>query len=198
MWSLESIAVILGLANIVLLVLRSIWNYPFGIAMVICYAWIFYGAKLYSDALLQIFFLVVQMYGWWNWSRAADGAEDDRIPVLALSKRKQLGILCLVLVMSLAWGSMMMRFTDAHYPFWDGTIAMTSVVAQILLARRYLENWVLWIIIDILAVGLYWTKGLHLTAGLYGIFFALAAMGLYQWRNIYMAQLRNKELALFR
>lgn len=198
MWSLESIAVILGLTNVALLVLRSIWNYPFGIAMVICYAWIFYGAKLYSDALLQIFFLVVQLYGWWNWSRAAGTAEDDRIPVLSLNKRSQLGILCLVLVMSLAWGSMMARFTDAHYPFWDGTIAMTSVVAQILLARRYLENWVLWIIVDILAVGLYWTKGLYLTSGLYGIFLILAAIGLYQWRNIYMAQLRNKELALFR
>ena len=196
--ALEVIAVALGLTNVALLVLRSIWNYPFGIAMVVCYAWIFYGAKLYSDALLQIFFLVVQLYGWWNWSRAAGTAEDDRIPVLSLSKRSQLGILCLVLVMSLAWGSMMARFTDAHYPFWDGTIAMTSVVAQILLARRYLENWVLWIIVDILAVGLYWTKGLYLTSGLYGIFLILAAIGLYQWRNIYMAQLRNKELALFR
>ena len=196
--ALEVIAVALGLTNVALLVLRSIWNYPFGIAMVTCYAWIFYGAKLYSDALLQIFFLVVQLYGWWNWSRAAGTAEDDRIPVLSLNKRSQLGILCLVLVMSLAWGSMMARFTDAHYPFWDGTIAMTSVVAQILLARRYLENWVLWIIVDILAVGLYWTKGLYLTSGLYGIFLILAAIGLYQWRNIYMAQLRNKELALFR
>lgn len=198
MGSLESIAVALGLANIVLLVMRNIWNYPFGIAMVICYAWIFYGARLYSDALLQIFFFVVQIYGWWNWSRAAEGTNDDRIPVLVLGKRQQLGILSLVIALSLIWGTMMARLTDAHFPYWDGTIAMTSVVAQILLARRYVENWVLWIIIDILAVGLYWTKGLHLTAWLYGLFLALAAIGLYQWRNIYKAQRHQKELALFR
>lgn len=195
---LELIAVALGLINIVLIVRRNIWNYPFGIAMVICYAWIFYGAKLYSDALLQIFFLIVQLYGWWNWARAADGADDERIPVLTLGKANQLAILCLVIALSLGWGTMMARLTDAHYPYWDGTIAMTSVVAQILLARRYVENWILWIIVDILAIGLYWTKGLHPTAILYAIFLIVAVAGLYEWRKIYKAQRHKKELALFR
>ena len=195
---LELIAVALGLINIVLIVRRNIWNYPFGIAMVICYAWIFYGAKLYSDALLQIFFLIVQLYGWWNWARAADGADDERIPVLTLGKANQLAILCLVIVLSLGWGTMMAGLTDAHYPYWDGTIAMTSVVAQILLARRYVENWILWIIVDILAIGLYWTKGLHPTAILYAIFLIVAVAGLYEWRKIYKAQRHKKELALFR
>lgn len=195
---LELIAVALGLINIVLIVRRNIWNYPFGIAMVICYAWIFYGAKLYSDALLQIFFLIVQLYGWWNWARAADGADDERIPVLTLGKANQLAILCLVVALSLGWGTMMAGLTDAHYPYWDGTIAMTSVVAQILLARRYVENWILWIIVDILAIGLYWTKGLHPTAILYAIFLIVAVAGLYEWRKIYKAQRHKKELALFR
>ena len=195
---LELIAVALGLINIVLIVRRNIWNYPFGIAMVICYAWIFYGAKLYSDALLQIFFLIVQLYGWWNWARAADGADDERIPVLTLGKANQLAILCLVVALSLGWGTMMAGLTDAHYPYWDGTIAMTSVVAQILLARRYVENWILWIIVDILAIGLYWTKGLHPTAILYAIFLIVAVAGLYEWRKIYKAQNHKKELALFR
>ena len=195
---LELIAVALGLINIVLIVRRNIWNYPFGIAMVICYAWIFYGAKLYSDALLQIFFLIVQLYGWWNWARAADGADDERIPVLTLGKANQLAILCLVVALSLGWGTMMAGLTDAHYPYWDGTIAMTSVVAQILLARRYVENWILWIIVDILAIGLYWTKGLHPTAILYAIFLIVAVAGLYEWRKIYKTQRHKKELALFR
>ena len=198
MSALELIAVALGLVNIVLIVRRNIWNYPFGIAMVICYAWIFYGAKLYSDALLQIFFLIVQLYGWWNWARAADGTDDERIPVLTLGKANQLAILCLVIALSLGWGTMMARLTDAHYPYWDGTIAMASVVAQVLLARRYVENWILWIIVDILAIGLYWTKGLHPTAILYAVFMVAAAAGLYEWRKIYKAQRHKKELALFR
>ncbi len=198
MSSLEIIAVLLGLANIGLLVRRSIWNYPLGLAMVTLYAWIFYDARLYSDALLQIFFFVVQLYGWWNWSRAAGEADDHRIPVLRLAKPHQLGLLAGTILVSVGWGTMMARLTDAHYPYWDGTIAMTSVVAQILLARRYLENWVLWIIIDILAIGLYWTKGLQLTAGLYCVFLILSALGLYQWWSYYRAQRVEKESAPFR
>ncbi len=197
MSSLEIIAVLLGLANIILLVRRSIWNYPFGIAMVVLYAWIFYGAKLYSDALLQIFFFVVQIYGWWNWANAAQGTDDKLIPLLRMTKPHQLAILGGIIALGIAWGTMMARYTDAHYPYWDGTIAMTSVVAQLLLARRYLENWVLWIIVDLLAIGLYWTKGLQLTAGLYVIFLFLSGLGLYQWARNYRQQQIKGESAPF-
>ena len=196
--TLETIAVVLGMMNILLIIRRSIWNYPFGIAMVSCYAWIFYGAKLYSDALLQLFFFVVQIYGWWVWSRAASDAEDHKIPVLQLSKVNQLAVLGGCLLLTLGWGTMMARMTDAHYPYWDGAIAMISVVAQLLLARRYVENWVLWIIVDILAVGLYWTKALHLTAILYGLFLLLAIVGLIQWWKIHRAQRPQKESEAFR
>ncbi len=196
--TLETIAVVLGMMNIIFIIRRSIWNYPFGIAMVICYAWIFYGAKLYSDALLQLFFFVVQIYGWWVWSRAASDAEDHKIPVLQLNKVNQLAVLGGCLILTLGWGTMMARMTDAHYPYWDGAIAMISVVAQLLLARRYVENWVLWIIVDILAVGLYWTKALHLTAILYGLFLLLAIVGLIQWWKIHRAQRPQKESEAFR
>ena len=196
--TLETIAVVLGMMNIIFIIRRSIWNYPFGIAMVSCYAWIFYGAKLYSDALLQLFFFVVQIYGWWVWSRAASDAEDHKIPVLQLNKVNQLAVLGGCLILTLGWGTMMARMTDAHYPYWDGAIAMISVVAQLLLARRYVENWVLWIIVDILAVGLYWTKALHLTAILYGLFLLLAIVGLIQWWKIHRAQRPQKESEAFR
>lgn len=196
--TLEIVAVALGMVNIILIIRRSIWNYPFGIAMVACYAWIFYGAKLYSDALLQIFFFVVQIYGWWVWSRAAGDADDHKIPVLRLSKVNQLAVLGGCLLLTLGWGTMMARFTDAHYPYWDGAIAMISVVAQFLLARRYLENWALWVIVDILAVGLYWTKALHLTAILYAVFLLLAIVGLIQWWKIHKAQRQQGESVAFR
>ncbi len=85
-WSpLEMLAVVLGLANVVLVVRRSIWNYPFGIAMVTLYAFIFFEVKLYSDALLQLFFLVVQFYGWANWARSR--ADAGEVVVLALGGR---------------------------------------------------------------------------------------------------------------
>lgn len=195
---LEIVAVILGMVNIILIIRRSIWNYPFGIAMVACYAWIFYGAKLYSDALLQIFFFVVQIYGWWMWARAASDADDHKIPVLLMSKVNQMAVLGGCILLTLGWGTMMARLTDAHYPYWDGGIAMISVVAQFLLARRYVENWVLWIIVDVLAIELYWTKALHLTSILYCVFLLLAGVGLVQWWKIYKAQRSQEESAPFR
>ncbi len=175
---IETIAVILGLANIILVVRRSLWNYPFGIAMVSLYAVIFFEARLYSDALLQIFFLALNLYGWLNWTRAKD---DAGVPVRWLGPRGFLIWGGTGLAASLLWGLLMHRQTDAASPFWDAGVAMLSILAQLLLARRYIDNWVWWIIVDCLAIPLYWTKGLHQTAGLYVIFLVISIAGLVQW-----------------
>ena len=182
MSALEIIAVILGVINIVLIARRSIWNYPFGIVMVALYARIFLEARLYSDALLQIFFFVVQFYGWWYWRRGK--AVDGDVVVEALSTWARLGLAAGLAVAILLWGGMMATQTDAAFPWWDGAIAMMSVAAQWLMSRRYLENWVLWILVDCLAVGLYWVKDLHLTAALYMVFLALSIWGLEEWMRV--------------
>lgn len=181
----EWLAVALGLANITLLIRRSIWNYPFGLVMVSIYAWIFFGAKLYSDAGLQIFFFVVQVYGWMHWARRRDDA--GKVIVRRLTAR-QTGICISAGIVGVALlGTAMGRFTDAAAPYWDGSIAVFSVIAQILLARRYLENWLVWIVVDILAIGLFWTRGLEPTAALYALFLVLATAGYFQWRSAYRA-----------
>lgn len=178
MTSLEWIAVALGLANIVLLTYRSIWNYPFGIVMVSLYGLIFFEQKLYSDALLQIFFLALNVYGWLNWRAAR---EDGGIPVRWLPKRTRILCLAGLVIATLIWGSLMHRFTDAAYPHWDAAVAMCSILAQWLLARRYIDNWLGWIMVDLLAIPLYWAKGLQLTAGLYVVFLILSFTGLLSW-----------------
>ena len=180
---LEALAATLGLINIVLVVRRSVWNYPFGLAMVTIYAWLFAQphVRLYSDAGLQVFFFVVQLYGWWNWSRAQ--AQAGEVRVLRLSNGAVLGGLGLVVAATLGWGALMHRFTDAALPWWDAFIAMASISAQLLMARRYLENWILWIAVDVVAVGVYATKGLMLTAILYAVFLILSIMGLISWRK---------------
>jgi nicotinamide mononucleotide transporter len=179
---LEIVAVLLGLANIILLVFRSVWNYPFGILMVLLYFFVFYDAKLYSDALLQIFFLLVQLYGWLQWVR--NKAEAGAIVVESLPVRTLLTIGVASLVAIFAWGAMMYRFTDASYPYWDGSVAILSVVAQILLARRYIENWAIWILVDIISIGLYAAKGLWPTLGLYIVFLIISVLGLIEWRRV--------------
>ncbi|MFC1560808.1 nicotinamide riboside transporter PnuC, partial [Pseudomonadota bacterium] len=96
--------------------------------------------------------------------------------------RKQYGIyLGIGLFGWLTLSSLMSSFTDASYPFWDGAIASLSVLAQFLLSRRHIESWYLWIVVDLLAIGLFYTKGLEPTAALYGVFLVLATIGLLQW-----------------
>ncbi|MGF7170727.1 nicotinamide mononucleotide transporter [Sphingobium xanthum] len=176
---LEIIAVILGLANIALIVRRSLWNYPFGIAMVSLYFFIFIEARLYSDALLQIFFLVLNLYGWLNWSGAR--TQDEGVPVRWLGMPGFLVWAAVGIATSALWGWLMHRQTDAAAPYWDAGVAMLSIVAQLLMARRYIDNWTFWIIVDCLAIPLYWTKGLHLTAGLYIVFLLFSLAGLIEW-----------------
>ena len=182
MSGLEAAAFILGVLNVLLLVRRSIWNYPFGIAMVGLYAFVFYEAKLYSDALLQLFFVVVQLYGWFHWARSRADAGEIRVELLSNTARV---LILLAAAAAIAgWGTLMHRYTDAALPYWDGSVAVLSVVAQILLARRYLENWVLWVVVDILSIGLYASRGLWLTLILYVIFLVLATWGLIEWQRV--------------
>ena len=178
---IEIAAFVLGVINIVLLVRRSIWNYPFALAMVALYARVFFAARLYSDALLQVFFFVVNLYGWWQWRRTA--AREGSIGVRVMSTRARLGWAGGCAIAIVAWGWLMHRFTDASYPWWDGGVAIVSIAAQIMLAKRWIENWVLWIGVDIVSIGLYAAKGLWLTMVLYGVFLILATWGLIDWRR---------------
>lgn len=177
----EIAAVLLGLVNVALVVRRSIWNYPFGLAMVALYFWVFLGAKLYSDALLQIFFFAVQLYGWMNWSRSR--AEAGEVRVLVLKARDWQGVLLATAVASGLWGLLMHAVTDAHYPWWDGSVAMISIAAQLLQSRRYLQSWYLWIAADVIAIPLFALKELRMTALLYGVFLMLCLFGLAEWRR---------------
>ncbi len=179
MSGLEMVAVALGLANILLLVRRSIWNYPFGIAMVALYAVIFTQARLYSDALLQLFFIVVQAWGWRAWALGRDGAGVLILRSRSLAMLAREGAVALLAICG--WGWLMHAFTNAAFPWWDAAVAMLSVWAQTLLARRFIENWPLWVLVDALAIGLYAARELSLTAALYGLFLVLALWGWREW-----------------
>ena len=176
---LELAAVLLGLANVGLLVRRSIWNYPFGLAMVSLYAVIFWQARLYSEAGLQAFFFAVQIYGWVLWSR--HGGQQGPVGVGWMSGRERAVWAAVTAALSVSLGWIMYSFTDAALPFADSAIAGASIAAQFLLSFRRIENWVLWIVIDIASIGLYINRELLLTAGLYVVLLCLSVLGLREW-----------------
>jgi nicotinamide mononucleotide transporter len=177
----EAVAALLIIVNVALVAVRSIWNYAFGIAGVLVYAWVFYDARLYSDALLQGFFLAAQFYGWWHWSRSRAGAGE--IVVSRLSNRARLGWAAGIAVAAAAWGMLMHRYTDAAVPWLDASVAMTSIAAQVLMSRQKIENWWLWMIVNTLSVVMYAWRGLWPTLVLYAVLLGLTVLGLVKWQS---------------
>jgi nicotinamide mononucleotide transporter len=177
----EWTATILGIACVALAARRSIWTFPTAIVSVALLGLVVFRARLYSDALLQLFFAGANLYGWINWRRAR--ARSGDVPVRTLDTRARILWLGGIMLCWLAWGSAMHRWTDAALPWWDAGIAAASVAAQLLMAKRAIENWWLWIAVDVASVPLYLTKGLYAFAGLYLVYLALALWGLIDWRR---------------
>lgn len=175
----EWIATALGIACVAFAARRSILTFPTGIAAVLLLGVVVLEARLYSDALLQLFFAAANLYGWIGWRRAQADAGDIRVRMLGpRARRLWLGGILLGWAL---WGTAMHRLTDAALPWWDAGIATASIAAQLLMARRYVENWWLWIAVDIASVPLYLVKGLYLFTALYLIYLGLAAWGLIDW-----------------
>jgi nicotinamide mononucleotide transporter len=179
--SLEWIAAGLGVLTVALVVMRSVWNYPVALVMVTLYIWVFWQAKLYSDAGLQVFFFVANIAGWWAWGRNA--AQVGEIAVRRLTPFALAGCAAASLAATLGWGGVMATHTDASYPYWDASIAMLSITGQLLMVWRYLENWWWWIVVNIISIGLYYSKGLIPSVWLYGLLLIMAVLGLIEWQR---------------
>jgi nicotinamide mononucleotide transporter len=178
----EIVGVVFGLLSVLLTVRQSIWCWPTGIVSVIAYALLFYDIKLYADMLLQVFFLVTSFQGWYLWLHG--GAGRSELAITRLSRAQAIALGVGLVLCAAAIGALFDTYTDAHIPFWDAAASSMSVLAQILLMRKKLENWYLWIMVDVLSIGIYIYKEVYLTAGLYVVFLALAIGGLMAWRKI--------------
>jgi nicotinamide mononucleotide transporter len=179
----EIVGVVFGLLSVYLTIRQQIWCWPTGIVSVIAYALLFYDIKLYADMLLQIFFLVTSFQGWYLWRYG--GSNRSELPITRLSRSQVVMLGIGLVVCALAIGYVFDTYTDAHIPFWDAAASSMSVLAQILLMRKKLENWYLWIIVDVLSIGIYIYKEVYLTAGLYLVFLVLAIGGLLAWHKLF-------------
>jgi len=184
----EAIATLLGVANILLLVRRSIWNYPFGLAMVAITGWVVFHQHLYSDTILQGFFFAAQLYGWWEWWRV--GGNDHAVEVERLGLAGRLAWIGGIVLVSAAWGAVMHLYTNAAMPWVDASLTVMSMAAQILLARRLIENWMLWVIVDVGTVYMYAAKDLYWFGGLYIVFLIVSIAGLVEWARAERAEAR--------
>ena len=177
----EAIATVAGVLCIWLLVRQNVWNFAFAIVQVTLSAWVFYQQRLFSDAILQVFFAVINVYGWIHWTRGT--GERAELPVTPMTNRAMAVWMAVTIVLTAVWGTFAKLQLKADAPYIDGFILVASLVAQWLTARKHLQSWWLWIVIDLVAIPLYASRGLYLFAALYAVFLVLCIQGLREWRQ---------------
>jgi len=178
---LELVAALTGALTVWLSVRQNIWSWPTAIVNVGLYVVVFHGARLYADMGLQVVYAVLSVYGWYGWLHG--GANRTALRVTRTSLRLAALLAVLAAAGGVLLGAILRNNTDASLPYLDSFLSSTSLVAQWMLTRKKLENWLVWIGVDVLYVGMFVTKGLHITAALYAVFLALAVKGFVDWRR---------------
>lgn len=177
----ESVAVVTTLLCVWLTIRNNIWCWFWGIIAVVFYGYVFWVSKLYSSTLLQVvYYLPMQMYGWWVWMRGGPKQAND-LPVSTQSWRNRLFWAAANIPLALALGYIMSKFGAKDY-YWDALVTAMSVIGQYLMTHKKLENWVYWIVVNVIyAFYLLPKQKLYASAALYVILLGLAVMGLAEW-----------------
>lgn len=181
MSSLEIIAALFGVVSVFLSVRQNIWSWPTAIVNVGLYIVVFYETKLYADTGLQVVYVVLNAYGWYHWLYG--GKNRTELPVQRTGAKVGLILAGVVAGGSILIGTLLSRNTDAALPYVDALTTSTSLVAQWMMTRKLLENWVVWVAVDVVYIGMYINRSLHVTAVLYFVFLVLSAAGYFQWRR---------------
>lgn len=187
---LEAIGLIFGLLAVFYLIKESILTWPTGIAYILVSFIIFWQEQLYGDLLLHIFFLALNIYGWYFWKYGrTKNKQELKISWLSLKENIIYILLSLVgiLLFGLFLSNIHLIFTNlipASVPYWDAATTSLSIVGMWLTARKKIENWAYWLVVDILAVGIYSYKELYFYALLYFVYIGLAILGFRSWKKI--------------
>ena len=180
---IELLGLIFGLLYIVLSIKQNIWCWPVGFITSALYIYVFFVTKFYADMGLQIYYLLVSIYGWYNWMFGARSKKQDD---LKISKIKlKLGIY-LTIVTILLFGVIsfiLVNYTDSELPYWDSFTTAASFVATWMLAKKIIEHWIIWVVVDFVSLGLYIYKGLYPTVILFAVYTILAILGYLEWKK---------------
>lgn len=177
---MELIGFAVTIVSIWLATRENVWYYPTGIASVLLYAWIYFAARLYAEAGLQVVWLVLLIYGWHQWLYG--GKDRTELPVTRTPRWGWIVAVISGVAMTAVIIAVQRSFTNNPNPYVDSAIAAWSIVAQWMTARKWIENWFLWLAVNTVAVPLYITRSLWLTAVLYVILWVLAVEGWRKWR----------------
>ncbi len=180
----ELLAATLGLVAIYLQIKQKPLYWVVSIVMVSMYIMVYIRAKLYADMSLQVYYLVISFYGWYQWVFGkSNGNNRKGIKVTVAGTSLLMTLLVIACVLFAGIGLFLQHFTDSDVPYWDAFTTALSFVATWMLAKKIIENWWIWIVVDAVSVGIYLYKGLYPTVVLFAVLTILAFVGYFQWKK---------------
>lgn len=179
-WSpAEATAVIFAVLYLLLAIRENIWCWLCAGISTAIYIWLFIVAKLYMESLLNVFYFGMAVYGWIVWSRGRDNRHE--MPVSVWPIRIHVTALVTISLLVAAVGALLLAYTDAAFPFVDTATTFTAIWATFLVARKVLENWWYWLVIDLVSIFIYWSRDLELTALLFVVYVVMIPFGIVRW-----------------
>jgi nicotinamide mononucleotide transporter len=178
---LEFTGLVSGLLCVWLLIRQNVWTFPIGLVYAVISVVVFFGERLYADVLLNGYYVLMNAYGWYYWLRGGRRSEADVLPVTRAPAATRVVLAVLVIVATGAMGWLLDNHTNADLAYWDSSITTLSFAAMWMTARKYIDNWTVWFVVDVIATGVYLYKGIEFYAVLYGIYLFMAVMGWRAW-----------------
>ena len=186
--TLELIGTFIGLIYLWLEYRASIYLWIVSIIMPAIYIFIYYEAGLYADFGINIYYLGAAVYGWFIWKYGNKTKEQKELPITSMPKRNWLKLFIVFIIAQFVIAWALINFTDSNVPWWDAFTTALSIIGMWMLARKYLEQWWIWIVVDIVCVGLYIYKELYFTSGLYALYAIIAISGWWNWKRLMKSQ----------
>ena len=182
----ELVAVVTAIAYLLLAIRENIWCWLFAGVSTAIYVWLFFTARLYMESVLNAFYFAMAVYGWYVWYFGRTNSHE--LPVSRWPLSVHTGAIVGVVAISLANGYLLARFTDAAFPYIDSLTTWGAIWATFLVARKVLENWWYWLVIDIASVFIYWSRDLELTSLLFVVYVIMIPFGLVSWTRSWQRQ----------
>lgn len=180
---IEVLGAILGIAYIFFSIRQNILTWPTGLLASALYVAVFFQSKLYADMGLQVYYVIVSIYGWYFWLRGKKPTNSSQVPVRKTTKNLRIKLLLIALVLYFILSFILVRFTDSDVPYMDSLTTSLSIVATWMLAKKYINHWIIWIFVDAVSAGLYVYKGLWATVILFIVYTFMAVFGYYEWKK---------------
>ncbi len=187
MTSWEMLAVFLSVTYLLLAIKQNLWCWVAAFISTLIYSILFFNASLLMDSALNIFYLVMAVYGWYSWKYANGISSHENLKITSYGLLKNLKIIVFLTIISLVLGFYMANYTSADFAYLDTFTTIFAVFATYLLTKKVLENWLYWVIIDFISIYIYINKGFYLTAVLFALYTILACVAYRQWKKEYLS-----------